>query len=110
MTISNALGCYCTPAEFRKRHGIVTLTYMLSEIKNWKFAVIYPVDKWNGNREKPGNYTEEWQSSGGQIDRLVLQAGFIQGKRITDDVSALTRNKCLIYEGGAYICVLEILK
>jgi hypothetical protein len=56
------------PAEFWKifctvRGGIEILTNMFNKIKNgkefprdWKIAIIHPIYKGKGNRDKPGNY------------------------------------------------------
>jgi hypothetical protein len=68
MKNNNATGYGRIPAKLWKifctmKDEIETLTNMFNEIRNgkefpldWKIAIMYPIYKGKGNREKPGNY------------------------------------------------------
>jgi hypothetical protein len=122
------------------RDGIETLTNMFKKIKNgkvfpldWKIASIHPIYKGKGSRDNPGNYTHRGIShpsicgkifsgilAGRLRDWLInykilskFQAGFIKGKRTTDNVFAIktTINKYLRFKRGRlYWCFVNFEK
>jgi hypothetical protein len=130
MKNNSATGYGGIPADFWKifctaKDLITILANMFNKIKNWKefplawkIVIIYPIYKRKGNREKPGNYSgisllsicgklfsgilagriRDWLISHKTLSRF--QAGFIKGKRTTDNVFVIetTVDKYLRFE------------
>jgi hypothetical protein len=122
MKNNKATGYDVTPIEFRKifctrRDGIKTLADMFNKIRNgskipldWYIAIINPVYKAKGNREKRGKYRGVSPStlcgriySGILSSRprgvSVFQGHFIKSRRTTDNVFVIrtTINFILVF-------------